>query len=63
MRGLFAGALFAVSRSEGLGPCDVCESVLITVPCHSGLARIVNNATTAAKAATFAIRPMSLIVE
>src|SRR5476651_2132349 len=40
--GLFAGALFAVSRSDGLDACNVCESAL---SCHSAFAKMAKNAT------------------
>src|ERR1035437_2870825 len=40
--GLFAGALFAVSRSDGLEACNVCESAL---SCHSAFAKMAKNAT------------------
>ena len=60
---LFAGALFAVSRSDGLAACDVCESAFSSAPapCHSGFAKMVNNATRAANVTTTTIRPISVI--
>ena len=44
---LFAGALLAVSRSDGLTACDVCEFALSSAPepCHSGLAKMVTSTT------------------
>jgi hypothetical protein len=53
--------LFAVGRSVDLEACNVCESALR--PCHSGFAKIVNNATSAANVTTTAIRPISAIVD
>jgi hypothetical protein len=61
---LFAAALLALSRS-GLEAGDDCESLLnnASAPCHKGLAKIVNNATTAANVTTVVIRPISAIAE
>ena len=58
---VFAGALFAVRRSDGLEACEVCEPAFSGVRslCHSGFAKIVNNATRAANVLTTAIRPIS----
>jgi hypothetical protein len=41
---LFAGMPFAVSRSEGLGACNICESALSSA--RIGLAKMADVATT-----------------
>ena len=58
---LFTGALFAVSRSDGLAACDVCEPSFVSAPCHSGFAKMVTIATRAANETTATIRPISVI--
>ena len=62
---LFPGALIAASRSDSLDASNVFESALgsVSAPCHSGLVKIVTNATKAANETTFVIRPISVIVE
>src|SRR5450759_4137469 len=47
--GLFAGALFAVSRSDGLEACNVGETALRTDgSCHSAVAEMAKNAPSTA---------------
>src|SRR5262249_2032454 len=60
---LFAGALFAESRSDGLEACDLCESALssASAPCHSGFAKMIAIATRAANEATTKVRLISVI--
>ncbi|MGA8698327.1 MAG: hypothetical protein WB689_31725, partial [Xanthobacteraceae bacterium] len=57
----FAGASFAVSRSDGLETCVGGESGFSTpTRCNSGFPKMTNNATRAANAATFTERPISV---
>jgi hypothetical protein len=57
---LFAGASVAVSRSDGLEACLVCESELLRglTPSNRGFPKRTNNVTTAATTATSAICPI-----
>src|SRR3974377_1217272 len=58
MSALFAGASFALCRSDGLASCLVCESELRELArSNNGFAKTTNNATTAANTAPRAICP------
>src|SRR5215471_5322479 len=55
---LFAGASFALCRSDGLASCLVCESETRKLArSNSGFAKTTNNATTADSTATRAVWP------
>jgi hypothetical protein len=57
--GLSAGALPAVSRLDGLGACNACESALNTGAVSHAFAKMENNTTSAASVITNGIQLIS----
>src|ERR1019366_5169223 len=59
--GLFAGALFAVSRSDGLEACNACQSALNTGAVSHAFAKMANNVPSTVSAITNGIQLISAI--